>query len=122
MLLIKNSDVVKELFIIPQRNDVNKTNQWTNYTLYDSLTYNKNLPVSLWEYRDIGSEGVTINKSNIEYFGSPNIIKSLSLLLNGNEVNTLRGPRYINYGKNYETNINSNVCYYNSLGTYGRES
>ena len=113
LLLIKNSDVVKELFIIPQRNDVYKTNQWTNYTIYDSITYNKNLPVSLWEYRDLDTEGVTINKDNISYFGTSNIIQSLTLVLNGNEVNTLSGPRYMNYGKNYETNINSNVCYYN---------
>ena len=112
-LIIKNSDVVKEMFIIPQRNDVYRTNQWTNYTIYDSLTYNKNLPLSLWEYRDLGSEGVTINKDNISYFGTPNIIQALALVLNGNEVNILSDPLYVNYGKNYETNINTNVCYYN---------
>jgi len=112
-LIIKNSDVVKEIFIIPQRNDVYKTNQWTNYTIYDSITYNKNLPLSLWEYRDVNTENVTINKDNIGYFGTSNIIQSLTLELNGNEVNILSDSRYMNYGKNYETNINANLCYYN---------
>lgn len=112
-LIIKNSDVVKEIFIIPQRNDVYRTNQWTNYTIYDSVTYNKNLPLSLWEYRNINTENVTINKDNINYFGSSNIIESLALELNGNEVNILNDSRYMNYGKNYETNINANICYYN---------
>ena len=112
-LVIKNSDVVKELYIIPQRNDVYKSNQWTNYTIYDSKTYNKDLPISLWEYRDLETESVVINNNNIEYFGSPNIIDSLTLLLNGNTVNELSDSLYVNYGKIYETNISTNICYYN---------
>mgnify|MGYP004463987201 FL=1 len=108
---LKNKDVIDSIYIIPTRSDIQDRNQWRNFSIYDHLDFDAagsfnsvNYPILLknWFYRDFAN-ATTIDYSNIDYFKTSNIIKSLRIKLDGNSLAYLDSPNFFYNSNKFET-------------------
>ena len=87
-LLIGSNDLISRFHFVARRSDMNSTNQWMNFSIYDSnfFSLDKINTIKLhenWDYRKYGYIPL-IKDSNIDYYKSQNIITNLEISYNGN--------------------------------------
>ena len=125
---LKINHPVKEIFMVPQRNDVNIVNQWNNYTncLYFKEFYSVNWLENLnsfslfetFKEKDINPclpSFVLINEGNDFDINQGNIIITAKLILNGHDRQSINESQFYNslIPYKYHTNSPSNgiLCY-----------
>ena len=108
---LKNKDIIDKLFILPKRSDIKSRNQWSNYTIYDDLNFKPlelfdisgtSVKVKSWCYRR-PDEMPTIDINNIDYFKTSNIIKNLTLKLDGSILDQFNESEFLYNSSKYET-------------------
>jgi len=120
---IKNKELIDNLFIIPKRSDIKNRNQWGNYTIYDDLQFKplelfgisgENIKSKSWHYRRI-DQMPNIDINNIDYFKTSNIIKNLTLKLDGSILDIINESEFLynsNKFESFKNNYLDNIIIY----------